>query len=242
MNKTLLAAALALGVSAGAQASNITVGGITWDPDSAQDLAGFASLIHQDVDAATGELSGFGVVSSINGNSNLCADCDLFFNFSGLLPVGGVALPNAGSSITYNGGGIDFYVSQGSVIDTGNLATLTPAATTPGVGDVLWLSTTFSTDFLGTVQGNFLNLSGLGFLDVTGGAAGGNFNTNTLLDATGDVADIGFTTSFSINVSQLSADGNGNFQGDTIPEPASLALIGLGLLGAGIASRKKAKA
>lgn len=78
-----------------------------------------------------------------------------------------------------------------------------------------------------------LNGQGSGFLDVIGGTAASNFNTNAETDG----SDLQFTSSFHKNLQAhetgYPVGGTTHITGQTIPEPTSIALIGLGLLGFG---------
>jgi hypothetical protein len=234
-----------------AQASVINVGGVNWDPDALSDWSGVIGLIHQDVDAVTGELSGFGRISSMNntGSSTFCPGCELTFQFGGFTPIGSVILPSAGLSIDYMAGYLNVYVDFTPETDDFDFTKLTSANTgDEGGANALWLSAAghaYSgiTTFTGTaVNVNAsLNLSGLGFLDVVGGLAAANLNTDTILTDNG-FADIKFVTSFSIDVTPTYANGSGNYQGDSIEVSApntSLMFILLCLGFAGVNGYRK---
>jgi hypothetical protein len=230
-------------VSTSSYASIINVGGVNWDPDDAADWSGVTSLIHQDIDAGTGELSGYGRVTSMNntGSATFCPGCELTVQFGGYLPLGSTLLPSAGLSIDYNGGFFNLYVDFSPETDDFDFTKLSLANTGSEAGaNALWLNgigAAFSgiTTFTGTAanQGNRLELSGLSFLDVVGGLAATNLNTNTIATSNG-FADIKFSSSFAIDVTQTSANGSGNYAGDSVSVsvgvPNMMGVLALGIL------------
>ncbi|NLD69504.1 MAG: hypothetical protein GX644_11910 [Limnobacter sp.] len=116
----------------------------------------------------------------------------------------------------------------------------------------------------GVLTGSTLSGSGFGLLDVTGGIdeVVAFLDADGIMDAAGGLADIAYTASFNNNVlnpfdesSGLAVgcrtgqaavgawcyQGTSNIRGDTqqVPAPAPLALLAIGLLGVGVASRSR---
>ena len=106
----------------------------------------------------------------------------------------------------------------------------------------LYLSGVFSPgvlagDFTHTYLSNFNNNTfagnGQGFLDLTGGSAFNTFNTDSLMDANGNLHDLFLTVTFDdVNgsASKLgwTVTNAGQVKGAAIPEPDSLVLLVLG--------------
>lgn len=240
--KLLAGVALAAATITGAQAAPINVGGVVWNPDSPLDFSGTTATLSQFINPVSGELSGFGVITTINGTGagTFCPGCELTFQYGGYIPVAVGAVPtiaNVGTQIAYTGGFVKVYVDSTPNANPADPLALNVGNATDGN---LWL------DMVGhavngvTLTGfNFFPsfLLGQGLWDVIGGLAQGNLDTNTKADG----SDLAFTNSFTSfpTGSPLFSTGTGNFQGNSIPEPGSLLLLSLGLLAIASARQRK---
>lgn len=271
MKKKLLAIAIAAGAlgSAG-NASAIIVGGVDFgilgESPISQNLE--STTVAETFLTASGQtLTGYGVVNTVNGLSSYAGTDKLYFIFtytSQNFTAAGTDLIN-GTVSFYLGNEFNLLTQSSAA----NLATIAgysewvqmtghdidaTGAEIKSSGTLLGSSNiTFGgsglldVDLSGTFGllsvANFLNGNSEadslgGFADITITTSGGNSVLNTFDDTTG------CSTGSESAQGKFCIQGSADLRGKTvnIPEPATIALTGLGLLGVGFSQRRQRKA
>lgn len=211
------------------------------------------------ITAAGQELGGVGIVDAIkdvngvtvwqNGNNNT----ELTFRFGGYIsetPTGAGPI-----SINFSGGFANFYAGTGADRDfvTSPIGSMLSSATngtqwlnlvggSTGVPCALAGSDCTLQSFIlaGTLQAIGSGI-GNGFLDVTAGTGAANsfFDTNSA--GAGHDFSLGSSFTSTIATGAMFASGSMNLKSTAIPEPSTVALLGLGLFGFGMNARRRSK-
>ena len=257
--KVLTGLTLAAAFAGAAQASVINIGGVTWNPDAVSltdsDFTAryefnqfFTSAANQTANVVNGAgdyskainpltvgigdvLQGAGEITKFNGvnygdtastiGGAFCVSCELTFTF------GGFAITGPGA---FSNGWLRLYVDDAPDFDVSN----SPAAN--AANGTLFLELT-------AIANQFDNAASFasGYLTsyfaVTGGIAASNFDTDTKPF----LADLLSSASAQFSNLNFLATSSGQIAGNTIPEPSTIFLLSLAMLGLAFTRRKSAR-
>ncbi len=192
-----------------------------------------------------GETRALGRITTISQGTNIIwnsGDLGIFLTFlaNGIAPVVSPTPPLF--NFVGTGGFVQLFSNTSDVIDTTlSYDLLSPIIAAGG----LFLDTSVNGDIIGTATN--VSYSANGFLDSLGGEIGPSVDTNARVTFDGGIADLSFGLVGTNNTNPLvsntyqyitSADVQGSVV--TVPAPAPLALMGLGLIVLGLfTSRNK---
>jgi hypothetical protein len=244
-------AALVGGVmgAAAMPAGAVTVDGVTFSPGDVFAVSNF----YQNAPTGVGQqLQAIGQVTQITSpitgtpNNNVCSGCELNFVVTGYTNTSG-----PGANLTFTGGTITLFVDPTGTFNQ-NAGFAAQAAAISAGQNWLDLSGHLNQNAITllaqlTQNGQVTNAQGSGLLDaLTGPGAADSFftNLNDISDGHGGFADL----EFSSTVNNINPPGGFSFNGSaqiqtipptSVPEPATMAVLGSSLLAFGFIRRRK---
>lgn len=280
MKKLIAASIASIGLAASMPSSAAIVGGVDFGSSGNTHIE-TATLAETFINGANQTLYGYGLVTTVNGDTTYCADgtsnCSLYFTFDYR-----VASFN-GITVTFDTGNVNLYYSgspalnlhsQDSTTNVGLIQGMTPWLHLTGhafVDPVFNIvngtpGASYELNGFGLLTGSSLSETGQGQLDVAAGwgmAAVATFlDGNSEADGLGGFSDIVVTSSTNSSVlnpfdlagtladscrnpttgpqvGDWCLQGTMNTRGQTVPEPSTLALAGLSMLGIAALRRRK---